>query len=138
MSQIQSEKNYFGLTPQNIQNYVKKYAQPIDLKEQTRRESENVNLLKQFNGNFNPSAYGHLGLDEKKAILYKEIFDNFSSKKNDFMTPGEMRNFFEYLDIHTNPNEIFQVLCEYDTNELGYLDFEDFVRVITDRTKPYE
>ena len=66
-----------------------------------------MNLLKQNNEEFNPLVYGHLGLDEKRAIIYKEIFDNFSSKKNDFMTPGEMRNFFEYLDIHTNPNEIF-------------------------------
>ncbi len=40
--------------------------------------------------------------------------------------------------MNTNKNEIFQVLCDFDINEQGFLNFEDFLNVITDRTKPFE
>ena len=89
--------------------------------------------MKALSGKFDPNKYAHLGIDEKKALLYRAIFENYSSMKNNYLTPGELRNIFEQLDIHTDQKEIFLVVCDYDTKELGYIDFEDFVKVLTDR-----
>lgn len=54
------------------------------------------------------------------------------------MSPSELRNVFVYLGIYTNKKEIFSFLSDFDTKEHGYLDFEDFVKVITDRNKAFE
>ena len=54
------------------------------------------------------------------------------------MSPSELRNIFVYLGIYTNKNEIFMFLSDFDSKEHGYLDFEDFVRVLTDRNKAFE
>ena len=90
------------------------------------------------NQNFDPSNYGHLGLDERKAIIYKTLFDSFTTTKKSYMTPSELRNVFVYLGIYTNKKEIFSFLSDFDSKEHGYLDFEDFVRVLTDRNKAFE
>lgn len=34
--------------------------------------------------------------------------------------------------------EIFQVLCEFDEDEKGFLDFNDFMRVMTDKKVAYK
>ena len=77
-------------------------------------------------------------MDERKAIIYKTLFDSFCTSKKNYMSPSELRNIFVYLGIYTNKNEIFMFLSDFDSKEHGYLDFEDFVRVLTDRNKAFE
>lgn len=51
---------------------------------------------------FDPNNFAHLGIDEKRALIYRAIFENFSSMKNNYLTPGEIRHIFSSLGIQTN------------------------------------
>ena len=95
------------------------------------------NLSKMYK-NQDLTAYAGYGLDEKTLKTYKLIFNMFDSDRNQTLTPTDLRNMFNYIGIYTNRNEIFKVLCDYDLKENGYLDFDDFLKVITDRIKPFE
>ena len=128
-------KNNFGISASNIHKYLNKGEY---LQQEGNREDNEEYLPRMKNQNFDPSNYGHLGLDERKAIIYKTLFDSFTTTKKSYMSPSELRNVFVYLGIYTNKKEIFSFLSDFDSKEHGYLDFEDFVRVLTDRNKAFE
>ena len=95
-------------------------------------DNTNKHLPSNNTTKFNPSAYQHLGITEREVFIYKNIFDEFCTNNKEYLSPGDLRNIFKYLGINATKKETFQVLCDFDTKEHGYLDFEDFLKVITD------
>jgi centrin-3 len=83
-------------------------------------------------------GYSSFGLSTKELFYYRAVFDLFASGGNGTLSPAELRHLFAYLGINMNRSEIFKVLCEYDTEENGYLDFNDFLRVVNDRISLYD
>ena len=118
---LRSKSPLFNITPQNIHHYV-------------RTKSP---LIPHRSKPLPTKSHKSYGLSPNKLQIYKLIFNTFSNNKT-YLTPSELRNIFNYLGIYTNKNEIFKVLCDFDTNETGYIDFEEFLNVITDRCKPFE
>jgi Ca2+-binding EF-hand superfamily protein len=77
------------------------------------------------------------GLKEKQILIYQSLFENFSANKK-HLTPGELRNLIQHLGINLNSKEISDYMSDFDSKEMGNIDFEDFIKIITDRTKPFE
>ena len=131
------------LTPLNIQRYIRdkspvKSPGMMKPKKSMKNLQKSMKNLSKMYKNQDLTAYAGYGLDEKTLKTYKLIFNMFDSDRNQTLTPTDLRNMFNYIGIYTNRNEIFKVLCDYDLKENGYLDFDDFLKVITDRIKPFE
>ncbi len=124
---MNKEKEILKITPENIHYYIRNKS-PVNRRKKDQPQSKTDKMSKD---------HKFFGLDENRYEMYRIIFNTFSSNGK-YLTVGELRNIFNYLGIYTNQNEIFNVLCDYDMNETGYIDFEEFLNVITDRTKPFE
>ena len=82
--------------------------------------------------------YTSFGLSEKELCYYKAVYEMFASPSSGTLSPAELRHLFAYLGINMNRSELFKVLCEFDLDENGYLDFNDFLKVVTDRISLYQ
>lgn len=40
------------------------------------------------------------------------------------------------LGINVTRSDLFKIVCDYDTEELGYLTFEHFIKIATDQDRP--
>ena len=124
------------VNPLNVHRYIREPS-PIKSPRSLLQKKPKTAMITQ-NESFNPSRYTTYGIDINTVQTYKTIFDMFDTECSGKLTPTELRNLFAYIDINTNRNEIFKVLCDYDLKENGYLDFDDFLKVMTDRIKPFE
>ena len=64
---------------------------------------------------------------------FTEVFEYFDSTKNGYLLPADLRNMFDSLGLNLERAEIFQILCDFDQNEKGFIDFNDFVKIMTDK-----
>ena len=77
-------------------------------------------------------------LPKKTVNYYRTIFDSFDSTKGDCLLPADLRNMFSSIGINMERSEIFQILCDYDESEKGFIDFNDFMKVMTDKVSFYK
>ena len=86
-------------------------------------EETNSRVLKTNSFNFS----------QKTLKTYLKAFQSFDSTQNGYLLPADLRNMFGLLGINMERGEIFQILCEYDEMEKGYIDFNDFMKIMSDK-----
>jgi len=77
-------------------------------------------------------------LSKKALACYRTVFDRFDSTGAGHLLPADLRSLFASLGINMDRKEIFQILCDFDQDEKGFLDFNDFLRTLTDKKVAYK
>mmetsp|Transcript_40867 Transcript_40867/g.36256 ORF Transcript_40867/g.36256 Transcript_40867/m.36256 type:complete len:119 (-) Transcript_40867:354-710(-) len=80
---------------------------------------------------FNPKDYVMAGVNERDVLIYKETFDTFDVDDNNLLTPMEIRNSLIKVGYNIKKNQIYQLFSELDEDESGYVDFYEFVKLMT-------
>lgn len=85
---------------------------------------------------FRPKDYISVGVTERDVEMYKEVFDLFDVHKIGNLTPNDLRNALEMFGYHPKKHLIYQIISDIDRDESGGLDFGEFLKIMTDQTRP--
>ncbi len=85
---------------------------------------------------FNPKDYVTVGISDRDVELYKEIFDLFDSVGNGLLNPNDLRNALEMFGYHPKKGLVYQIISDIDTEEIGGISFKEFIKIMTDQTRP--
>ena len=85
---------------------------------------------------FNPKNFISVGVTERDVEMYKEVFDLFDVHKIGNLTPNDLRNALEMFGYHPKKHLIYQIISDIDRDESGGLDFGEFLKIMTDQTRP--
>jgi Ca2+-binding protein (EF-Hand superfamily) len=80
---------------------------------------------------FNPKDYAMPGASERDILVFKEIFDILDIDNNNLLTPMEIRNAMIQVGYNVKKQTIYQLLSDLDVDESGYIDFYEFVKLMT-------
>lgn len=85
---------------------------------------------------FDPKNYISVGVTERDVEMYKEVFDLFDVHKIGVLTPNDLRNALEMFGYHPKKHLIYGIISDLDSDESGGLDFCEFLKIMTDQTRP--
>ena len=85
---------------------------------------------------FNPKDYMRNGLSERDIYICREVFELMDPKQNGFITPNDLRSGFTSMGIGLNRADLFNLLCDYDQDEVGNLDFNNFLDAVSEGLRP--
>lgn len=78
------------------------------------------------------------GLSLEDVIQIKEVFDSFDSKGRGFLNPMDIRAALFKHNYIAKRDTIYHIISEYDTEELGDMCFDDFVKMCANTRPPQE
>ena len=76
-----------------------------------------------------------IDLTEEQRLEIKEAFEIFDNDKNGFIDQKELEVCFKALGFLINKEEIIQIMNEFDINKNGFLNFENFQKIIGNKMK---
>ncbi len=85
---------------------------------------------------FDPKEFVTVGISDRDVELYKEIFDLFDSTGNGLLSPNDLRNALEMFGYHPKKGVVYQIISDIDTEEVGGITFKEFIKIMTDQTRP--
>lgn len=86
---------------------------------------------------FDPKKYMKPGLTEKDVIQIKEVYDSFANGKKN-LEPVQIRNALIKHGYNATQATVFHILSEYDKDEDGKLNFDEFVSMCALKHSPKE
>ena len=89
-----------------------------------------------FQTKFNPKDYTSKGLTEEEVAKLKETFDTFDIDKSGFISVSKLRAAFKtHANLTAEKETIYHLICSFDQDENGELQFDDFIRIASPITK---
>lgn len=80
---------------------------------------------------FDPNNFIQPGLTKQDIIDLKEVFDDFDLSQSGFISPLELRAAMSRFGIDVKKKVIFEILAQFDEEEIGELDFRCFLKIAT-------
>ena len=82
---------------------------------------------------FNARKYVKSGCTVRDVEMWKEVFDLFDIDGNGSLTPMNIRNAMQTLGYNAKRQIIFQIVSDLDSDESGGVDFDEFVKMMTEK-----
>lgn len=87
-------------------------------------------------GPFDPTEYIKSGLDEHDVLMYREIFNLIDTDFTGFISPNELRGALSCLGINVSKADLYNLICDYDEEYSGKLNFKDYLDAVSGLAKP--
>lgn len=83
-----------------------------------------------MNDHFDPKDFKLEGLNEYDIIQLHEVFNEFNTTKNGYISPNELKTAFKkYLGLTISKKSMYKILSRFDNDMNGDLSFEDFLKI---------
>ena len=82
---------------------------------------------------FNAKSYERPGLSADEIEEIKEAFDIFDVDNSGSISAQELLNAMKSLNFDTKNPAIFQMIADFDTDENGQIEFDEFLDMMTAR-----
>ena len=86
---------------------------------------------------FDVDKYNLYGMSERDIYLYKEVFNIIDVNETGLINPNELRAALLSFGIYLSKSDLYNLVCDYDEEEIGGLTFKDFMDIITKKSRPY-
>lgn len=63
-------------------------------------------------------------------MAIKEVFDTYDSNKSGMLTPNDLKVALFHNGFHANKGTIYDIMAQYDEEELGGFTFATFIKII--------
>lgn len=85
---------------------------------------------------FEPETFICNGMEERDVMIYKEIFSLLDPINSSEITPNELRMGLQSINIGVTKSDLYNLICDYDQNESGKIDFREFMMAMNGTNRP--
>lgn len=82
---------------------------------------------------FDPEPYISVTTSKETVTDLKKAFDILDEDGSGFVSPAEIQKYFEKMGLNTKSRLIYQILNGMDKDNSGSIDFDEFIRFITEK-----
>ena len=132
-----SSRNSYHKSPNNPSTPYKKSPNRsfLSIRQSPTKSVTNVNQsFISFTDNqdkfFNPKEHLLPSTTEQDIYIYKELFDLLDTFNSKSLTPFDFHRAFLSQDYKIPKRFIYQIISDFDGDERGVIDFDDFVKMM--------